>query len=163
MKQMLYTQPLLEQQRRTLRKKKAQLWIVTAVWILLTVAVFLLLTRENQIVCTLINGLASGAYFSWLLYFLTFDYKKEREYARLIQETLSGRKKTVTGVVKAIETEENPLEKEYLIYFEQCDPEKGLRMYRLSGRENVQPEQWKGASLLLYVYQDRIAGIEVVL
>ena len=161
MKQMFYTQSARERQQRVLRKKRELLCGVTVTWALLSAVVFLLLTRENQFICTLTSGMISGIYFCWLLYFITYDYKKERDYASLIQESMSGRIKTVTGVVKAVEAEETPLGKEYRICFSQEDLEKDVRTYWLSGRENVEAQQWEGAALTLYVYQDRVAGFEV--
>lgn len=161
MKELFYTQEVLEHQQLVLRHKRVQFLFCTAAWLVLTVAVCLLLDRENEGLCTLINGLGSGAYFCWLLYFCTYDYKKEKACQRLIKEILTGKRTLVTGVITDFETENTGLETEYLLYLMPEDSSQKRRMYRLSGRCGADPQHLTGVKLVLDVYGDRVVGIEV--
>lgn len=161
MKKIFFTQEELDRQKLVLRRKKMQFLICTGIWLLLTVTACLLLNRENQGVCTWINGLGSGIYFCWLLYFCTYGYKKEKVYARLTQEILTGRRTRIVAVITKVETENTGLETEYLLHLIPEDPSWKLRVYRLSSRHCVDPHGLIGVKLMLDVYQNRIAGIEV--
>lgn len=161
MKELFYTQEVLEHQQLVLRHKRMQFLFCTAAWLVLTVAVCLLLTRGNEGLCTLVNGFGSGAYFCWLLYFCTYAYKKEKARERLIKEILTGRRTLVTGVITDFETENTGLETEYLLYLMPEDSSQKRRMYRLSGRCGADPQHLTGVKLVLDVYGDRVVGIEV--
>ena len=159
MKRQLYTPQAAREQQRRIRRKKRQLAAATAAVLALLAAVCLLQDRRTQTAAAVINGLASAAYLSYLLYFFSYSLKKEKAYGRLVERLLQGGGACVRGTVTDCALREESLEPVYRVELEPEDG-KGRRQYSLSPRTGFDAGPLVGRQAALYVCMGHVVGVE---
>lgn len=155
----LYTPQAAREQRRRIRRKKWELAAATAVTAVLLTAVCLLQDRRTQTAAAVVNGLASAAYLSYLLYFFSYGFKRERAYGRLVEELLEGGAVRVCGTVTDCTLREESLEPVYQVELER-EGGGDRRQYRLSPRTGFDAGSLAGRRAVLYVRRGYVVGVE---
>lgn len=157
MNELFYTQTTLERQRRLRKRRERNLLIASAVFLLLTAAVCLLQNRQNQPLGTVLNGMLSSAYFSYLLYFLSYRHRKERAYEALVADILKKPAVFVSGTVLACTLACDGLEEVWQLRFAAAGGAE--KQYLLSRRTGFDPQTVAGTRIVLRVYRNYVVGI----
>lgn len=159
MRRQFYTPQTVEEQRVRIRRKKGQLAAVTAASAAVLAAVCLLQDRDTRTVAAVVNGLTSAAYLSYLLYFFSYAFKKEKAYGELAERLLAGGAGRVCGTVTGCALREESLEPVYRVELEPEDG-TGRREYSLSPRTGFDPGPLAGRRAALYVRMGYVVGVE---